>query len=115
MKILILEDDINRIKQFKKNMIGNTLVITNHAVDCINELKKDKFNLVFLDHDLNGKQMEYDEDDCGTVVAKWINKNPLPIDTRVIIHSFNAPAAEYMLKLIPNSIYLPGIWSKKIV
>jgi CheY-like chemotaxis protein len=114
LKVLLLEDDPYRIDKFKELFEEHKFEyrITEHAADCIRELKESKFDVIFLDHDLNGKQIEYDEDDCGTVVAEWINKNP--VKGRIIIHSMNIFAVERMLKLIPDSVYISHVWEKKV-
>jgi len=120
MNILLLEDDPKRIEQFEKriaelNSIGESasMIVTKHAYDAINALKNYKFDLIFLDHDLNGKQMNYDEEDCGTVVAKHIEENPLT-GVKVLIHSLNFPASERMKSMIPGSIQRPFLWEKDV-
>lgn len=106
MNILILEDDAERIGSFVKKYADHSLTITNNATLAINYLKNDKFDVIFLDHDLGGKQMDWVEENCGMVVAKWISENP--IESKIIVHSFNTPRAMTMLSLMPGSIYLPG-------
>ena len=66
-KILILEDDDNRILIFKRNysFCGYELVFVKHSNEAIEQLKNNKFDFIFLDHDLNGKQMNFDPEDCG--------------------------------------------------
>jgi len=109
MKILVLEDNPNRIEDFKRKFISDNVTYTEDAYEAIGHLKKTKFDLVCLDHDLGGMQIEYDLENCGTVVAEWINDYPVR-DTEFVIHSLNSPLAENMQKLIPGSKYIPFYW-----
>lgn len=113
MKVLILEDDAQRMTHFLRKLIGHTVDFTADALAAIDYLEKNVYDIIYLDHDLGGKQMEWDENNCGTNVAEYIRDNPLPETTKVIIHSFNVPAAQRMLRLIPGSIHIPGIWIQK--
>ena len=107
-RILILDDDMHRMVAYNKLFIGHIVDMCYHAADCIDLLKRNEYDLIFLDHDLNGKQIQYDTDDCGTVVAEWIKDNP--IRGQVIIHSFNDDRGKYMESIIKNSEYVPGAW-----
>ena len=63
VKILILEDDKNRIDVFKKNLDGiEDIYITDYANQAISWLESIEFDYIFLDHDLGGLQMEWDVD-----------------------------------------------------
>jgi len=86
-KILILEDSKERIAAFQINMDRYDLTIVEHSYEAIEQLKNNHFDLVMLDHDLNGKQIDFDQEDYGSVVAKWMRNNEYY--TKVIIHSLN--------------------------
>lgn len=58
------------------------------------------YDVVLLDHDLGGRQME-DHEDCGLTFVKLI-KDRLPLDQWVGIHSLNPGGAERMAQEIPN-------------
>ena len=107
-RILILDDDQDRIDAFSDMFVSNLIDICMHADECIRLLKNNVYDVIFLDHDLNGTQIDYDEDDCGTAVADWISKNPIP--GKVVIHSYNPERGEYMKSVIPGSLYIPGAW-----
>ncbi|MBI9072726.1 MAG: hypothetical protein JEY94_14085 [Melioribacteraceae bacterium] len=111
-KILILEDSPNRQEAFLERFSGSLFAVTicEHAQECISLLKKDEYEVVFLDHDLNGKFIDFDKYDCGTVVAEWINKNP--ISAQIVIHSLNIKAVRNMQRLLPDSMHLPLIWEE---
>lgn len=122
MKILLLEDDMNRVEQFQyrikelneRNKTDFTLVHVETAAECIEQIESDKFELILLDHDLGGK-VYVDESDTntGSEVARWINKNTEKINNAFIItHSFNFPGAKNIISLIPGCIHVPSIWTK---
>ena len=110
MKVLVLEDNLERIEHFKKKFRIDDVVFVDDALHTIDELALNTFDLVCLDHDLGGMEIQYDMENCGTVVAEWIAKNPLKNNPRVIVHSLNTPLAENMVKLIPNARYIPFYW-----
>jgi len=110
MKILILDDDKERHRAFKKNLIGNTLTHTYTASECIEQLKNGTWDICFLDHDLGGQVYQESKEGTGWEVAKWIHDNLEKKPRRVIIHSFNQPAAMKMKNLIVGSEYVPGVW-----
>src|SRR5690606_18218265 len=51
-KVLILEDLASRVSEFKVRLPQAAIVTT--AAACIEELRKNRFDLLFLDHDLEG-------------------------------------------------------------
>lgn len=127
IKILILEDNFERIEQFKerifefkdKNNIQVLTTITDSAKDCIILLKNNEYNLVFLDHDLGGEvYVDTDNKNTGSEVARFLaEKNSYYLNmhkkTKFIIHSFNPSGVKNMLNLIKNSSYIPMIWTKE--
>ena len=127
MKILILEDDLNRMEQFQcrvkelneRNNFKSEIIHVETAEDCIAELEKitdvkDKFQLILLDHDLGGEvYVDTSREDTGSEVARWINNNPEKIHgTFIITHTFNPAGAKNIVDLIPDCLYVPGIWVK---
>lgn len=131
MKILLLEDDMNRVEQFQKRIreIQEKFVHENRnfelihfedAESCINELKKGtKFHLILLDHDLGGKvYVSIDDKNTGSEVARWLSSNynfhNEDFDTAVITHTLNIPGAENIKSLIPGTIHVPFIWQERV-
>lgn len=107
-KILILEDDMNRMKQFKVKFRGHSIYHFDNANEAIEELKRTKFDLICLDHDLGGKQMEWDEDNNGMMVAEYLKENPQ--ECKTVVHSFNNIRGPLMADIITNAVYIPGFW-----
>ena len=132
MKILILEDDgqeDKRMPHFRQRIkeleemggVKIELVHVETAADCIAELKKinnenERFNLIFLDHDLGGKvYVDTNREDTGSEVARWMNENLEKLyGASVITHTFNSAGAKNITSLVPQSVYIPGIWGKEI-
>jgi len=119
MKILVLEDDIERIEEFRKRF-QNVKGIENvdfcySAKVCIELLKKEKYSLIFLDHDLGDKVfVNSNEQNTGAEVARWIEQNPLESGQSVIIHSVNPSGAKYMMSAIKGAIHVPFVWMDSI-
>ncbi len=55
-KVFILEDNEERIKKFKKELIGFEVTIATSRDEANKLWKPDTFEVVFLDHDLGGMQ-----------------------------------------------------------
>ena len=101
MKILILEDDENRVATFVKHLpiwLDVTYVTTAEAA--IEHLSTEEFSVVFLDHDLGGEvYVDPSNPNTGSGVVRWMLENVETVhDPDIIIHSMNTPAAQPMEK-----------------
>ena len=90
MKILFLDDSLERHKTFDK-LFGdaeNYITYVETAGEAIGELSHETFDAIFLDHDLGGEYFVRSADGTGYEVAEWIcdNVHYKPI---IIIHSMN--------------------------
>ena len=114
MNILILEDNDERVKQFRKNIAPRHAIIhTDEAKKTIEYLKKTKFDILFLDHDL-GNEIYVDTKDIntGSEVARWLNKHPEQMPGQVVLHSLNEYGRKNMKALLPEAINYPFAWEK---
>lgn len=111
MKILILDDDENRHKEFNKRLIGHSVKNVYWAQQTIKALEEEVWDCVFLDHDLGGEIYVRSGPNTGYEVAKWLSENPDKQPKRIIIHSFNSVGAANMKSLLPNAELIPGAWS----
>jgi CheY-like chemotaxis protein len=109
MFILVLEDNAERIEAFKKKFFKDEIDFVDSSRAAIALLAHADYDLICLDHDLGGKEMEWKEEDCGMVVAKWLSKNP-PVKAKIVIHSYNTPRALLMRSILPGASYIPGFW-----
>lgn len=96
MNILVLEDSIYRQKDFRSNFPCATIV--DKADQCIGILEdaKEPWDLVFLDHDLDGQAfVDPSEHNTGSEVVRWVKANK-PEIKKIIIHSLNKEVAHIM-------------------
>jgi hypothetical protein len=112
MKILILEDDPSRVGKFKMRLIGHEVFFTDDTKVCIEKLKTEKWDALFLDHDLGGKV--YVESGIGTgyEVACFLEEFPEYRPETVLIHSLNGVGAKKMLQALklPDLCHMPFLW-----
>ena len=103
MSILFLDDDHHRIKQFRSKVPSATIVET--AQDCIEQIKKQGWDMVFLDHDLGGEvYADSGREDTGMEVVRCIAENQPDIGT-VVVHSGNEPARKEMVLKLRDAKY----------
>ena len=104
MKILVLDDDEYRHRAFGKFLAGHYVVYTWNATGALEALKGSKFDMMFLDHDL--QDFNDGVESTGMDVVKGIVALPddkLPGE--VIVHSWNVSEAPRMV----NSLVERGI------
>jgi len=112
-RILILEDNDERIKKFKENLSLSDLVIVKEASHAIHKLQNESWDALFLDHDLGGKTyVSTNDENTGSAVARWLNQNGDKIPELVMIHSLNPPGQQNMKSLLPSAYVLPFLWLK---
>lgn len=120
IKILVLDDSQARLDIFKKNIeqklkVLNSTDYAKTAKEAIEFLRANSnYDYIFLDHDLGGLQMEWEEDNCGMNVVDWMVRNHYPKTPSVIVHSWNIPRGQEMLKRLQDKGYSviqhPGVW-----
>ncbi len=99
MRILILEDDIDRMEVFYSKLANDhTVVWVDTASQAIGYLGRGDFDVVFLDHDLGGEVFVNQADaNTGSEVVRWmVSTDTLLSRPTVVIHSLNFPAARSM-------------------
>lgn len=102
MKILILEDDKNRVSQFRSMFVNHDIRVTEYAEVAKRLLDIYKYDFIFLDHDLGGEQMvDSSHENTGYQVAKMIDRTE-NITTPIIIHSWNSVGAQNMYDVLNN-------------
>lgn len=104
--ILFLDDCPNRCKSFRSNFPFATIV--NDAESCIEELKNQAWDNVFLDHDLGGTTYQDASDkNSGSEVVRWIIENKPKVGL-FVCHSLNGPARENMVMALRSAGYDVG-------
>jgi hypothetical protein len=93
--LLFMDDSPDRAATFLANFPEARWVQT--AAECIDALKSQRWDMVFLDHDLGGESMVSPErEDCGMEVVRYMMAHPVNVRS-VIVHSWNTPAAKRMV------------------
>lgn len=108
MKIIILEDSIERIRTFKKELHGHDLFFFDQVSEAKEALTLlGPFDVIFLDHDLDDKVfVNSNEENTGYQLAKYIAENNIKFD-QIIIHSMNPAGVSKMKGILPNAICAP--------
>ena len=98
MKIFILEDNHERIKQFKLSLLRNDLTIAEDVTEALDKFDP-PYDVFLLDHDLGNRTFVSTSDD-NTGSAFLRNKKVLKAlaGKVVIIHSLNPDGAKNMAK-----------------
>ena len=114
-KILILEDDPERVRYFTKNFLNAKKTISDKVDIIIEKLKESDWDMLFLDHDLGGHTFvpsgKFEQ--TGYDVAKFLRDNPQFLPKEIFVHSLNPVGSENIMNLIPCK-RIPFIWNKVI-
>ena len=114
MKILILEDDKDRHRLFIRNLANHDIVIVTKTQEAIDLLQNSSWDVIYLDHDLDGQVYVESGPGTGYEVAEWLSKNLDRKPQIVIVHTFNMLGSENMKELLPEAIVCPGAWMRSI-
>jgi CheY-like chemotaxis protein len=112
MKIMILEDDPNRVEKFKRSLIGHNVFVTDDTKLAIQQLKKEEWDILFLDHDLGGQTFVQSGEGTGYEVATFLEKHPEYKPKTIYVHSLNPIGAQNMMRALdlPDKNYVPFAW-----
>jgi len=113
MNILILEDSTERQEQFNKNLAGHNVTITDSSKTAIQKLSNEKWDVLFLDHDLGGIVHVPSGENTGYEVAKFLEENKQFIPNYVIVHSVNTVGAKNIIDALPNAVHIPFVWTEQ--
>ena len=115
MRILVLDDDPERHSHFASNLTSHQVVhVDTYDKVCDQLARSERFDLVYLDHDLNDHQArsvggptmyggprELDGRDVATFIAKKLPKDKRP--KKVIVHSWNQTGAAQMVAVLQKA------------
>lgn len=91
-RILVVEDDPERIKWFKQAFIGTIVDCTKDVSQAIEWLKNKKYDILFLDNDLSEKDYSATgiTETMGYNVSLFLEEHTdNNTDMMIIVHSFN--------------------------
>jgi|APSaa5957512576_1039674.scaffolds.fasta_scaffold48126_2 DNA-binding NtrC family response regulator len=106
--ILIIEDSLERNKQFFQNFENveiHTALSVEFAIGMIKN--NDKYDMIFFDHDLRKGGDAID-------VAKWLSNHKNKIPNNIYIHSSNPVGAQNIKGYLKYARIAPMIWKQKI-
>ena|SRR5690606_25896798 len=108
MRVLVLEDSPERIREFKRNLIGCNVDITKNPNEAMQFLKEKSYDYIFLDCDLEENhyfpsywtdKMITESKTTGVAVARFLEENPdLSKSATVVVHSLNPVGSKSMMK-----------------
>ena len=114
MRILILDDDVNRHIIFKKAFIGSIITSVEKTEQCINEIiNNENLDVILLDHDLDHRIYVPSGPGTGYEVAEWLRDYPEKMPKLVLLHTCNRDGAAKMLEVIPHAKYFPALFMKE--
>jgi CheY-like chemotaxis protein len=103
MKILVLEDNQERIDKFRHELRGHKVFVATNAEIGIGLATIQKYDLIFLDHDLGSE----DSDNNGYRVAQAIANEKLQNGAIIILHSCNPCGTNRMKNVLPEALVIP--------
>ncbi len=106
--VLLLDDDTRRHRWFVKRFGGDYLDIAENVDDAKQFLTENKYDAIFLDHDLLPHHYESNDHDdfanTGYAIAEWLfEKKDLQRAATIIVHTRNADAAIPMVQKLRES------------
>lgn len=117
MRILIVDDSEERVKAFASKLQDHYIYVAydaNQAYAAIHQ--EDRFDYIFLDHDLCGGVYENSDEKSGYGVAKYLVSIPEKYPQRVIIHSLNPSGAKNIEEALKSAGIIcnrvPFAWTK---
>jgi len=110
MRILFLDDDPQRHFTFQRCTIGRNrtqVEAVDAAHDELLNATDNHFDIVSLDHDLEGKIYQPSDEKSGAEVCRFLATMPVEaLPQKIILHSFNPTGVSNMMNiLMPISPY----------
>jgi CheY-like chemotaxis protein len=117
MKILIVEDNEDRLNWFATEFKGTEeLALATTAEKGKYYVNLQKWDVIFLDHDLGGRvYVNSADENTGYQVAKEIVVS-INKDTPVIVHSYNPAGVKNIMGVLKHAEAIPfGMFDKTIL
>ena len=108
MRIFILEDDPYRMVKFRQELLGHEIDHAETVQDGTSLVVNNKYDLLFLDHDLGGKQMvDSSNSNTGYQLAEFIASFTPNKGTPCVVHSCNPGGADNIVRMLPHAVKWP--------
>jgi CheY-like chemotaxis protein len=107
MKVFILEDSEYRVKYFKSKLMNHELTFSSNVQEAKEILKKQKFDVIFLDHDLDFlTYVQSEMPNTGYQLVKFMKENNISAN-KIYAHTMNEHGAKNMVGLLPEIEWIP--------
>lgn len=107
MKILIFEDDKQRLLWFSRELVGNEVYTTKFFAEAVEFLCSHDFDYVFIDNDV--EESHYNDavaySGTGKKLVDWLAATKLNNNPTIIIHSCNNEEVDYIFNILSNHNY----------
>ena len=106
MKIIFLDDSLNRWRSFRSKIPSADHVET--VAECVAAIQKEAdIDWLFLDHDLGGETwVDSNREDCGMEVVRYLCANDCTSRIKnIVVHSQNESAAKEMYLKLKDAKY----------
>jgi CheY-like chemotaxis protein len=102
-KIFLLDDSIKRLQRLQRLFAPHTIYHTASALEAIDRLKIEKFDLILLDHDLTEDDQHWIAEGSGLDVAQFLGQQHTPNDnTLIVVHTMNPAGGHQMMAALAN-------------
>ena len=103
MRIFLLEDSVKRLQRFRRAFKDQKIIHTASALEAIDLLSTESFDLIFLDHDLTEHDTDWIAEGTGYDVALFLGNNNTPNDQALIlVHTMNPEAGDRMVEALKS-------------
>lgn len=108
MRVFILEDDSRRVGRFRRELIGNRVDHAETLAAGREMVRENEYDLIFLDHDLGGKEMvDPADEDTGYHLALFIAADEKNKRTPCVVHSCNPAGSDSIVGALPHAVKAP--------
>jgi CheY-like chemotaxis protein len=108
MRIFILEDNPNRMIKFRRELVGHEIDHAETVEDGTSLVVANKYDLIFLDHDLGGEEMvDSFKGSTGYKLAEFIASFTQNKTTPCVVHSCNPAGTDNIIRALPHAIKIP--------
>lgn len=95
---------------YRRALIGHDVHFVTTAGEAIQRLEIEEWDVVSLDHDLNGQAYVPSGPGTGYEVACWLEGRPERRPRRILVHSLNDPGRKRITAALPEAVECPGVW-----
>lgn len=115
MNILIVEDNQNRIKQFKEKLIGCSVDFAWLSEAAINLITAKEYDYIFLDYDIHSECDLY----LGSFELVWnyLNVGEMKYYPKLVLHTLNDMQRQIWLPTLARRYFVidkPFAWQKVV-